>query len=86
MKTIIQNKSAARNEEHPFHILPPSYLPFVVALLIGVFVGTFAMLMHVDSIKESVPFFSLVLPGNPAHYSYYRLLVSFLCLVVVILV
>jgi len=39
---ILQNRLNAKNEEHPFHILPPSYLPFVVALIAGMFVATFA--------------------------------------------
>jgi hypothetical protein len=68
MKTpILQNKLVAKNEEHPFHILPPSYLPFVVALIAGMFVATFAFLMHKDSLKESIPFFNLLIPGIPSY-------------------
>lgn len=73
---ILQNKSSAKHEEHPFHILPPSYLPFVVALIAGMFVATFAFLMHKDSLKETIPFFNIVIPGFP---SYWRLL-AFLAL------
>ena len=71
---ILQNKASSKNEEHPFHILPPSYLPFVVALVAGMFVATFAFLMHKDSLKESIPFFNLLIPGIP---SYWRLLTFF---------
>ena len=41
-----------KHEEHPFHILPPSYLPFIVALIAGMFVATFAFLMHKDVFKR----------------------------------
>jgi len=64
---ILQNRLNAKNEEHPFHILPPSYLPFVVALIAGMFVATFAFLMHKDSLKESIPFFNLLIPGVPSY-------------------
>jgi hypothetical protein len=40
----LQNKASSKNEEHPFHILPLSYFPFVVALVAGMFVATFAFL------------------------------------------
>lgn len=68
MKNVtLQNKLNAKHEEHPFHILPPSYLPFIVALVAGMFVATFAFLMHKDSLKESIPFFSLLIPGIPSY-------------------
>ena len=44
---------------------PPSYLPFVVAFVAGMFVATFAMLMHKIRLKETIPFFNLLLPGLP---------------------
>lgn len=63
----LQNRLIAKNEEHPFHILPPSYLPFAVALFAGTFVATFAMLMHADTLKETIPFFNIALPGIPSY-------------------
>jgi len=62
------NKSVAKHEEHPFHILPPSYLPFVVAMSAGTFVATFAALMHADTLKESIPFFNFIVIGVPDYY------------------
>jgi len=68
MKNILlQNKQIARNEEHPFHILPPSYLPFAVALAAGMFVATFAALMHIDTLKQSIPFFNFIVVGIPGY-------------------
>jgi heme/copper-type cytochrome/quinol oxidase subunit 3 len=70
----LENRLAAKNEQHPFHILPPSHLPFTVALIAGMFVATFAFLMHKDSLKETIPFFNIAIPGFP---SYWRLLILF---------
>lgn len=82
MKVVhLQNKENARHESHPFHILPPSYLPFIVALIAGMFVATFAFLMHKDSLKESIPFFNLIVWGGP---SYGRLLFFFVSLLIFI--
>jgi hypothetical protein len=65
MNTILKNSYKAKHEEHPFHILPPSYLPFVVAMMAGMFVATFALLMHKYGIKETIPFFNWIVPGIP---------------------
>jgi len=59
-KVILKNKLSAKHEQHPFHILPPSQLPFCVAASVGGFVAMFAALMHTDTIKEPIPFFDLV--------------------------
>jgi len=80
---ILQNRLIAKNEEHPFHILPPSYLPFAVALFAGTFVATFAMLMHADTLKETIPFFNIALPGIP---SYWRLLGLFIGLAALVII
>jgi hypothetical protein len=50
---LLQNKAQAHHEEHPYHILPPSYIPFAVATFIGTFAMTFATLMHLDTRQES---------------------------------
>lgn len=64
----LKNKASAKHEQHPFHILPPSHLPFMVAAAAGVFVAMFATLMHVDTIKESIPFFDLIIWGSSPKY------------------
>lgn len=72
----LSNKLIAKHEEHPFHILPPSYLPFTVALSAGLFAATFAALMHVDTLKESLCPFNLL----SVCVDYWRLTGLFLCL------
>jgi len=62
MKTTLKNRNIPKHEEHPFHILPPSYVPFAVAASIGVFIATFVALMHIDTIKEPIPFLRIVVP------------------------
>jgi len=81
--TQLKNQSTGKSQEHPFHILPPSYLPFVVASVAGMFVATFAVLMHKDSLKETVPFLNTMIPGFP---SYWRLLILFSLLVLLVCV
>ena len=68
---------------HTHSISSPSYLPFAVALFAGTFVATFAMLMHADTLKETVPIFRYSIPGIP---SYWRLLGLFFGLVALITV
>lgn len=54
---ILQNKSSLKNEKHPFHIFTPSYRPFIVALVAGMFVATFVFLMpflNINNIKKIV--------------------------------
>jgi hypothetical protein len=67
MNTSLKNQSTGKTLEPPVHILPPSYLPFVVALVAGMFVATFALLMHKDSLKETIPFLNVMIPGFPSY-------------------
>jgi len=61
----LRNKPNALHEAHPFHILPPSALPFFVAMILGLSAGTFAYLLHRDNLKEAIPFLSLAVGDSP---------------------
>lgn len=77
MKLI--NKNSPRHEEHPFHILPPSYLPFAVSLVVGSFLASFVVLLHIDSFKEKVPLLSLI--ACPNYYGLGAFFAAFLLII-----
>ena len=74
MKNTLKNRNIVKHEEHPFHILPPSYIPFAVAASLGVLIALFAVYMHLDTVKEPIPFLHIIIPFWPTVPDYWRLL------------
>jgi cytochrome c oxidase subunit 3 len=79
-KIVLKNKNISKHEMHPFHILPPSYLPFFMAMSIGLFISTFAFLLHRDTLSKNMSILCFIIPEYKYLYYFFLCIIIFMCI------